>query len=162
MIMLAMASSASFSQSTTGLTYKAPLAAGVFWLLAIFSAVFWGLKWWPQPSASTQPVMAVNDAATFTPTHVQLTKALGGANSAPAAKEQPNTASRFVLVGIAKAGKSDGVALLSVDGQASKPYRVGATLVDGWILQSVEYNKVSIGASALGASALEVNLPIRN
>jgi general secretion pathway protein C len=54
--------------------------------------------------------------------------------------------SRFVLLGVLDPGHahglasrlSSGTALVAVDGQSAKPVAVGAVLVDGWTLQSVQ------------------------
>jgi general secretion pathway protein C len=63
-----------------------------------------------------------------------------------------NALSRFVLTGVVADKAQSGAALIALDGQASKPYRVGATVADGLVLQSVSARRAVL-ATALNAPA---------
>jgi general secretion pathway protein C len=81
-------------------------------------------------------------------------------NSA-AEKAAPSSASRLNLLGVAKSGSRDMVALIAVDGQAAKPFARGAEVLPGLVLQSVSLQKASLGASLTSPSALQLDMPQR-
>jgi general secretion pathway protein C len=70
-------------------------------------------------------------------------------------------ASRFQLQGVLAGGAEAGAALIAVDGKPAKPYRVGAVVADGWVLQSAEGRRVSLGAAMNGPSTLTLELPAK-
>ncbi len=51
---------------------------------------------------------------------------------------------RFALLGVVAQPDAQGTALLSVDGKPAKPYKVGAMVVDGWALQSVQGRRAKL------------------
>ena len=61
---------------------------------------------------------------------------------------------------VADAGQQ-GVALIAVDGKPPRPFRVGATVADGYVLQSLEARAAALGASAGSAPAFTLQLPTR-
>jgi general secretion pathway protein C len=73
----------------------------------------------------------------------------------------PTLASRFQLLGVMAGDASQAAALIAVDGQAAKPFRVGAVVADGWVLQSAQGRRVSLGAAANGAQTLVLELPAK-
>jgi general secretion pathway protein C len=79
----------------------------------------------------------------------------------PAEKAAPSTASRLSLIGVAKSGSRDMVALIAVDGQAAKPFARGAEVLPGLVLQSVSLQKASLGASLASPSSLQLDMPHR-
>jgi general secretion pathway protein C len=70
-------------------------------------------------------------------------------------------ASRFQLQGVMAGDASQGAALLAVDGKAAKPFRVGAVVADGLVLQSAQGRRVSLGATTNGPPTLELELPLK-
>lgn len=125
------------------------LAAWVLSALVAASAVAWGLRIGASGGADiSAPAVAI----ALAPDSTAVARAFGGhgAESVPAgATTVPVRAlesSRFVLLGVLQQGSaqgtasgvSDGAALIAVDGKPAKPVTVGATLVDGWALESVE------------------------
>ena len=65
------------------------------------------------------------------------------------------------LVGVLAGGANQGAALIAVDGKAAKPFRVGATVAEGLVLQSVQGRRVNLGAGGDATAALTLELPAR-
>jgi len=59
------------------------------------------------------------------------------------------------------AGQESGAALIAVDGKPAKPYRVGAVVADGLVLQSTQGRRVNLGASMDGPQTLVLELPAK-
>jgi general secretion pathway protein C len=144
-----------FSLRSDLLAAHAPAgAAFVVWALVAFSAVSWGLK---ASVAGTGPAVAAAATSTEMIQPQSVARSLGAEVAATA---KPTTASRFQLQGVL-AGEGQGVALLVVDGKAAKPYRVGATVADGWVVQSAQGRRVTLGPSADAPAALTLELPAK-
>jgi general secretion pathway protein C len=141
----------------------ARLSALVIWALVAASAVFWGLRLTARPPQAPPNVGPVADAAL----RGDLTRLFG----APAVAQQeeaiaPDAAARYQLLGVIapkgpRAARQDpyGVALIAVDGQPPKAYKVGAVLEDDLVLQSVGLRTAAIGP-AQGKTALTLELPV--
>ena len=83
---------------------------------------------------------------------------MASAAAAPAA--MPSLASRLQLVGVVAGVRSgDGAAVISVDGKPARPYRVGASIEEGLVLQSVQGRRAVLAAQANGQSLLTLELP---
>jgi len=94
------------------------------WALVAASAVFWGLKLAASPlSAPPQTVLA------------QATPGAGGDWSPLIGVVAPRAA----------AARSQGVALIAVDGKPPRAYRVGAVIDGEHVLQAVQARAVAIG-----------------
>ena len=136
------------------------LATLALWLLAGASVVYWGLRL--SAPAMGVPVPAVT-AALPTPDAPALARLLGVvAADAPAAAPVASVASRFVLVGVL-AGRSSGAgaALIAVDSQPAKPFRVGAKVDAGLVLQSVGARQARLGAALRGPTLVTLEVPTR-
>ena len=130
----------------------------VLWALAAGSAVFWGLRMggtqdsMAVPAARARPVAAVDPGA--------LARLLGGGATAVVAAPQATLASRFQLLGVAAGVQSgEGAAVISVDGKPARPYRVGAALDEGIVLQSVHGRQAVLAAAGTGQPLLTLELP---
>ena len=129
----------------------------VIWALVAFSAVSWVLRWTAVSDLSTvasaepQPLPEVDATA--------VARSLGAAPVQAVAA--PSLASRFQLMGVLAGGPNAGAALIAVDGKAAKPFRVGAAVGDGLLLQSVQGRSVSLGASMDGPQTLALDLPAK-
>jgi general secretion pathway protein C len=127
------------------------------WACVAFSAVTWALRWTAAHDVSSvttaepQPMQQVDETA--------LARSLGAAPVQAAAA--PSLASRFQLLGVLAGGPNAGAALMAVDGKPAKPYRVGAVVVDGLVLQSAQGRRVSLGAAAEGPPTLTLDLPLK-
>lgn len=140
MIMRPMPASAS--------SWSPRLAALLLSAAAAGSVAYWSLHW---RLASDAPVAAI--AGTVAGADVDtaaVARALGAkpatGTSGPAAVNTPAAtdveAARFLLLGVVADSASRGGALLAVDGKPPKPVQVGAEVVDGWSLSSVEPRRV--------------------
>lgn len=136
------------------------LAAFGLGLLLATSVVAWVLRWPAQDSGAALPG-AVSAEEPPAASLGALTGLLG-ANAAPVqAAATPDAASRFRLTGIIASRTGQGVALIAVDGQQPKPYRVGSQVDAGWVLQSVQTRQVALGPDAKAAPSLRLELPAR-
>jgi len=132
----------------------------LLWALVAGSAVFWGLRMSARPGAApagaavTRPPPPADPAA--------VARLLGAAPATAAAPAAPALASRLVLVGVvAGATSHQGVALIAVDGKPAKPFRVGAAIDEGVVLQSVQGRRAVLAQGANDPSALTLELPPR-
>jgi len=129
----------------------------VVWALVAFSAVTWVLRWGAArdvsgvAAAPPQALPEVDDTA--------VVRSLGAAPLPVTAT--PSLASRFQLLGVLTGGPNAGAALIGVDGQPAKPFRVGATVSDGLVLQSTQGRRVNLGAAMDGAPTLTLDLPVK-
>jgi general secretion pathway protein C len=143
------------------------LVAGVVWLGVGLSVGAWGLRWMGRGPLVAEPVAAVPalevDAAA-------VARALGEKAPTPAAvAPMPDAASRLVLRGVVAAAPqgaahgggmaSSGVALIAVDGQRARPYRVGAVVDGRWRVASVGRGTVVLDTAEGAASS--VTLPVK-
>jgi general secretion pathway protein C len=136
----------------------ARLTAFLVWAALAASALFWGLKLSgrsPVAPAHTVPVSgAVVPAG-------DLSRLFGAAPVAVA--DQAPTApagSRFQLVGVVapRGARDPAVALIAVDGNPPRPYRVGRTVDDELVLQGVEARAASLGKPG-GPATVRLELP---
>jgi general secretion pathway protein C len=130
----------------------------LLWLLAAGSLVYWGLRIAPRA-----PVAAVA-AAGRTPraTDPEAVARLLGATAAGVlvvASPMVSLASRFNLQGVVAARSRRGAALIAVDGKPPRPFRVGAVVDDGLVLQAVEGRRAVLAASLGGPPVLTLELP---
>jgi general secretion pathway protein C len=136
------------------------VAGGTFvlWGLVAASAVYWGMK---LGSARDIGLVAPPATALAPPDPAAIARLLGSTPVAAAAAPIASLSSRFALLGIVADADGGGAALISVDGKPPKPYRVGSTIDEGLVLQSVQPRRAAIGASMQSAPALTLDLPLR-
>jgi len=95
------------------------LLSFLLWALAAASFTGWGLALWP---VDQRPVAAVatglTSATELNALQPDISKLLG--RQEPALANAPEASSRLSLLGVAKAGDSEAVALLSLDGHGSQ------------------------------------------
>jgi general secretion pathway protein C len=134
-----------------------PAASLLVWGAVAFSAVTWGLRWsatGAAPSNATAAAQALPE--------VDVSAAARSLGAAPVqAAAAPTLASRFQLQGVMAGGPDAGAALISVDGKPAKPYRVGAVVADGLVLQSAQGRRVSLGSAMDGPQTLALDLPVK-
>ncbi|MGD9773484.1 type II secretion system protein N [Diaphorobacter sp.] len=131
------------------------LATLALWAMAGAGAVYWGLQL-SSDQAGLAPAAAAPEA--LQPDMQALARLLGvGPVAAVAA---PSAASRFALVGVlAGTASGGGAALIAVDGKPAKPYRVGAVVDSGLVLQSLGRTEARLGGAVDGAAALVLRIP---
>jgi general secretion pathway protein C len=131
-------------------------ATFVVWGLVAASAVYWGMKL----SSGGRIVPAAPPARSVPPTDpAAIARILGSTPAAPAAA--PALSSRFSLQGVVAGPEGGGAALIAVDGKPPKPFRVGANIDEGLVLQSVDARRATIGASMKSAPSLTLELPLK-
>lgn len=135
-----------------------PARTGAFILAtaAAASAVYWVLQ--IQDVQLQTPLVAVEAAA---PAHVDaaaVARALGASSQAagPVPAADTSVSSRLALAGIVASGRGAGAALIAVDGKPAKPFQVGTTVVDNWVLRSVQARSVSLSQ---GGAEVALALP---
>ena len=135
------------------------LAAGLLWAGAAALAVFWGLKLSAPrqvsavPQAGGAPQVRADGAA--------MARVFGVVDSAPVAA--PAAPTRWRLLGV-MAGKNSGggAAVIAVDDQPAKVFRVGNVVADGLVLQAFHSDSpraITLGAAQDGPAAVTLELP---
>lgn len=121
------------------------------------SVVYAVLHWPKRPTASALPVVVVADAPVALDA-AALSRLLGS-EAAPTHAVAPTASSRFRLTGVIASGAGRGVALLSIDGNPPKPFRVGSAVDSGLVLHSVEARRVALANHASAPVAMWLDLP---
>lgn len=129
----------------------------VLWGLVAASAVYWGMKL-GSGSRGVPAATASNGMAPIDP--LAIARLLGSSPSTAAAPA-PSVASRFALIGVVASASHEGAALIAVDGKPPKPFRVGAPVDEGLVLQSVDARKATLAAKIDGPPAITLELPLR-
>lgn len=125
--------------------------------LASAQATYWALK---VRTTSAPGGLVAEATSALGPIEPQLVaRALGGGQVVATIAPTVVTAGRFVLTGVLADQSQGGAALIAIDGQAPKPYRVGARLDDGLILQGVQRRSAQLGSALRGAPSLTLELP---
>ncbi|WP_342616550.1 type II secretion system protein N [Rhodoferax sp. GW822-FHT02A01] len=147
-------------QVTTPNLWIPRLSAFALGLLLALSVGYWVLHWPSKELGRELPApAAANDAVLAKPEEIAR---LLGAVAAPMGNTATvDAASRIRLTGIIASPGGQGVALLSIDGKPPKPYRVGSTLEEGLVLQSVESRRVALSGDAKGPVRMRLELPTR-
>jgi general secretion pathway protein C len=121
--------------------------------------VFWALR-------LASPTDAVAAAATMPRPSVTadsdaVARLLGVLPASRTAQVAPEAASRFALSGVVADPSKQGAALISIDGKPPRPFRVGSSVGDNYVLQSVGLRSATIGTQADGPAAFTLQLPVR-
>lgn len=133
-------------------------ATFALWALAAGSAVFWGLRLAGGERSISVPMSPARQVAAVDPE--ALARLLGSSPVAGTLAAPPpavSLASRFQLVGVAAAARSGaGAAVISVDGKPARPFRVGSSIEEGVVLQSVRGRQAVL---ASGPTQVVLELP---
>lgn len=138
--------------------WPAPVATLVVWGLAAASITFWALRL-SAPAESVAPPAVASAPPVVDP--VVVGRLLGAVDASTVVVVAPEAASRFALLGVIADSDGQGAALIAVDGKPARPFRVGAALADGYVLQSVGARAATVGGSAQGPAAFTLQLPAR-
>lgn len=135
------------------------VVAGLLWLGAGLSAGYWVLlalgRTPVTPVAATPMASPVADPALVARAlGVLPVTAVAGVAQAPMAAP-----SRYVLLGVVAVAGNQGAALIGMDGQPPRPYRVGAVIDGGLVLQAVSRNTARLGPALQGPSTVELAVP---
>ena len=129
----------------------------VLWAVVAFSATSWVLRGSGNDMASS--LSTPEEERTLEADATATARSLGLVAAGPVAA--PALASRFQLVGVIAGGPTQGAALIAVDGKPAKPFRVGAPVAEGLVLQSVQGRRVALGPGGDAAATLTLELPAR-
>jgi general secretion pathway protein C len=132
-------------------------------MLLAASVVYWVLKF-VQSTATPANAAVVSMNAAPPVDSLALARGLGG-GIAPAVTGSPApaggiNASRFVLTGVV-AGRFErqSIALIAVDGKPARPYRVGAQVTEGVVLQSVQNRQADLASDKDAPVSATLELP---
>jgi general secretion pathway protein C len=134
--------------------------AALLWCLAAASVVFWVLNFPSGSAVQAVPVVqSAGQASSSSPAQasVHLARALGV--QAPVPEVSIAQSSRFELWGVVAGASGQGSALIAVDGQPPRAFRVGQTVTEGVVLQGLGPKQAQLGASAQGAALFSLSLP---
>ena len=137
--------------------------AFLLWTLAALAATYWLMK---SIGLAEAPVRAGTIAA-HAPTvnSADLTRVLGPPALTPAtaattaAAELANhPASKMRLLGVVAGRRNAGVALIALEGQPARPYRVGSQVTADYRLTRVATRSATLATSAAGAALITLEL----
>ena len=130
------------------------------WAAAGASLVFWGLRLSAPAAGPAAPVAA--QAAPAAPDAQALARLLGAVAATPGAPAPAaSPSSRFALVGVLSGRRSGGgAALIAVDGKPAKPFRVGAEVDPGLVLQALGPRQAQLGAALGEPATLTLDMPL--
>lgn len=140
--------------------YAPTVAAGLLWLAAGLSAGYGVLQ--AVGRTSVMPV-AASPVAVPSADPAAVARALGARAAASPVEAAPVAvaeAPRYNLQGVIASVGQQGAALIAVNGQPARPFRVGSVVDAGLVLQSVSRQKVRLGATVGGPTTLELALPV--
>lgn len=139
------------------------------WVPRITTMLLWALVagsltlWWLRLIAKAPVAPAIAAVAPSGPPGdpAVLARVLGAREQVAAAPvAQPAASSRFVLLGVA-ARPHNGAALIAIDGKPARPFRVGARVDEGLVLQSVSSRRAVLAEALDAPPAVTLELPLR-
>ena len=139
--------------------------AFLLWVLAALSAAYWLLK---IIGLSEAPVTAGAIHAETPAIDVRmLARALGpdsvasaGASAGLPPPPALDPGGRLRLLGVVAGRTSGGVALISVEGQHPRPYRIGSLIDDRYTLTQVATRSATLAPTQAGGPAITLELPL--
>lgn len=145
-------------QSNLNSVWAVRLATFVVAAVAAASAAYWGLKVWNASQVSRAGTAAIASAPPLDPQ--ALANVLGGGSAAATQSAAPVSVAntQYVLQGVVADTYSGGAALIAVDGKPAKPFRVGAAVDGGLVLQSVSGRRAALGPSVDAPATMELEL----
>jgi len=132
------------------------LAAGLFWLAAGLSAGYWVLRAWGLGELTPLAALAVSAPQADV---AAVARALGSRPQQAVIESSAAPAKRYRLIGVAAQQGQVGAALIAIDDQPPRPVRVGDTLEEGLVLQSVNSREARLGPQRTGTSTVQLRLP---
>ncbi|MDD2608754.1 MAG: type II secretion system protein N [Giesbergeria sp.] len=134
------------------------------WAATAASVGYWGLRL-SAPVGGSVPAVAT--LAPALPDSAAIGRLLGGGALASATTAAPapvggTATAQLALLGVLAGQHSGaGAALIAVDKQPAKPFRVGAQVTEQLVLQSLAPRQARLGATPDGPSSLTLELPAR-
>ncbi len=136
-------------------TWLVRLLTLAVWVLAAGSATWWGMKHLQTGNGAAGTATVAPTLAQASPADLQ--RVLGrnqvAAGGNVVAQPRPvDPATRFALQGVVAGRGNSGVALLSIEGKAARPYRVGSEVEDGLKLAKVAAREATLEGTKGGPS----------
>ena len=131
-------------------------ATFLLWAGAAGCAVVWGLRLAAPASGALVATVDAGGPAAADP--VAVARLLGASSGPLAAVPVAAVASRFTLLGVLAGRDSGGAALIAVDGKPARPVRVGGTLEEGLVLQSLSGRTAVLGANRDGPGTVTLEI----
>lgn len=141
--------------------WPARLSTFLLAALAAASLVYWGLRW----SEPASTLRAGSDWSNPRSIDTGRVAQLLGATAAPAnsdGDDDPvNASSQYKLLGVIAQGLSGGFgsALIAMNDEKAKPYKVGDRLSDALVLQSVSARGAALGPSLQAPASVTLEVP---
>lgn len=138
-------------------TWLIRLVTFLFAAMTAASASYWVLKW-PAP---TSPTRAIAPEPATAPIDTAKVAQLLGANPHAADAKAPlvSAPSKYKLLGVIADGPRGGSALIAINDEPAKPYRVGERLSDDMVLRSVKARSATLSADEPGSGGVTLELP---
>jgi general secretion pathway protein C len=126
-------------------------------LTALLSAGYWmraGLS-----DGETRPVAAApSSVPVVAGTAAELARVLGAPRPALVGAA-PGPTERFRAIGVIASASGQGAALMSVDKQPARPFRVGSNIAPGFVLKAVTQREIKLADSVQGEVTATLPLP---
>ena len=140
------------------------LMAFAMWALAAFAGVYWAMRWQGQispPANVPTALTAPSNASALTLEKSMVAQALGApAPTASGAAASPaQTSHQWVLFGVVAGTSGRGSALIGMDGQVPRAFKLGQTVLPGWVLHSVERRLARLAPSMQETPSVTLQLP---
>ncbi|MDP2371636.1 type II secretion system protein N [Rhodoferax sp.] len=134
------------------------MATFLLWVAASASLAFWGLKW--STAGVKLPGASVAGSGGPAPTDPRaLARLLGAEGALTPVMAAPDAASRYTLMGVVAGVHGAGVALISVDGKAARPFEVGAVIEAPLVLKSVASRQAILAGGIDAPATVTLELP---
>lgn len=143
-------------------TWTTRAVTGAIWALAGMVLVYWVMQTTQRASDAPVPVATADTVAQ--PDMQAVARALGAqaAGAVVVRSAAVPAPSRLVLVGVLAGQRSGGgAALIAMDGQPPRPYRVGAVVHDGLVLQSLSPRVARLGSALDAPVAMTLEMPLQ-
>lgn len=121
---------------------KQSIATFAVWFLTAASLVFWFLHW---PKSEVAPQVLLADSSN--PNAPEMSGSVARALGQSVVQESNSTVQSgisYQLIGVIASASGHGSALIAVDGQSPKAYRVGEKIHDGLELESVSERQAKL------------------
>jgi general secretion pathway protein C len=145
------------TRSANASRWLAALSTLVVWAAAAAVVAYWVLQFAGVSGRASQ-APTVSRAMSAEPALANVQKALG-ATSGPAVVATADASARFALSGVVALSSGQGAALIAVDGQSPKAFKVGQTVAEGLVLQSLGPRQARVGASLNGPALFALDMP---
>ncbi len=141
--------------------WRLRLATALLWAVAAASLLYWLSRVAGTRAGATVPVVvAQHQAPSDGPAHqAALARMLGAQPSAAAVESSLGAEQRFALLGVIASTTGHGAALIAVDGEPARAWRVGAQVAPGYVLATLGRREAVLQNSARPQARIVLRLP---